>query len=327
MRGIPFSVTTLMLVSLTVHNAFAQNEAASAAMFDKGLAAMEAGQFAAGCPMIQESFRLDPRAGTLFTLAECESKADKIATSVVHYEEYLGRVEKLPPGERPKQEQRVAIARKQVLALKPQIPQLTLSLPANTPDVVVVRRDGTVLGRPSLDIPQPVDPGEHVLVVTNVQGAEKEQRVTLARGEKLNVDLQVPSVGAAATSKNTGSESTIIAPPIVAVPEKPASRTALIVGLGVLGGVGLAVGGVTGVLALGKASTVKSDCNGNLCKSQEGVDAAASAKSLSTISTIGFIAGAALSVSALVVYLTAPSETTTASKTGHLTGDGFLVRF
>jgi hypothetical protein len=326
MRGSALLVTSLMLASLITTGAFAQNEAASAAMFERGLAAMEAGQFGTGCPMLQESFRLDPRAGTLFTLAECENKAGKIATAVVHYEEYLLRVEKLPPGERPKQEQRVTIARKQVLTLKPQIPQLTLSLPANTADGVVVKRDGTVLGRPSLESAQPVDPGEHVLSVANVQGAEKEQRITLARGEKVNVELQVPSVQAGTSTPTSGPPNTV-GPFTPLVEEKPASRTGLVLGLGVLGGLGLAIGGVTGVLALGKASTVKSDCNGNVCKSQGGVDAAASAKSLGTISTIGFIAGAALGVSALVVYLTAPSASTTASKTGHLTGDGFLVQF
>jgi len=43
---------------------------------------MEAGNYAAGCPALAESQRLDPRAGTLFTLSQCEVQWGRVATAV-----------------------------------------------------------------------------------------------------------------------------------------------------------------------------------------------------------------------------------------------------
>jgi hypothetical protein len=60
-------------------------------------------------------------------------------------------------------------------------------------------------------------------------------------------------------------------------------------GLGV-GVVGLGVGTVTGILALGKSSTVKNECSGTTCplSAKNDVD---SGRTVATISTIGFVVG------------------------------------
>src|ERR1700724_1365517 len=41
----------------------------AAALFDRGLADMQAHRYATACPELAESYRLDPHAGGLFTLA------------------------------------------------------------------------------------------------------------------------------------------------------------------------------------------------------------------------------------------------------------------
>ena len=79
----------LFLVISAPATAAAQDLAAAEALFSKGLADMEAGRYDAACPAIGESYRLDPRGGTLFTLAECEAKAGKIATAVARYDDAL----------------------------------------------------------------------------------------------------------------------------------------------------------------------------------------------------------------------------------------------
>ena len=48
--------------------AAAQDVASAEALFDRGLAGMRAGNYEVGCPALSESYRLDPRPGTLFTL-------------------------------------------------------------------------------------------------------------------------------------------------------------------------------------------------------------------------------------------------------------------
>src|SRR5690242_9942096 len=83
--------------------AFAQttpDEVTAAAQFDRGLAEMKAGHYDIACPALAESQRLDPRPGTLFTLAECESRAGRIATAVAHYEDYLARFAKMTPDQK-----------------------------------------------------------------------------------------------------------------------------------------------------------------------------------------------------------------------------------
>ena len=55
---------------------------AAKALFDRGVEQLEAGHFNRACPAIEKSYQLDPRPGTLFTLAECEAKRGRLATAV-----------------------------------------------------------------------------------------------------------------------------------------------------------------------------------------------------------------------------------------------------
>jgi hypothetical protein len=76
------------------------------------------------------------------------------------------------------------------------------------------------------------------------------------------------------------------APPADTAPKK--SHTLAYVALGV-GGAGLVVGGVTGFLALGKKGDLKG-CESTKCPSSQ-QDTLDSAKSMATISTVGFTVG------------------------------------
>ncbi len=60
----------LASVTYQVHGV-AQEPKSSPALFDRGVADMNAGNYAAGCKAIAESQRIDPRPGTLFSLATC----------------------------------------------------------------------------------------------------------------------------------------------------------------------------------------------------------------------------------------------------------------
>ncbi len=79
---------------------------------------------------------------------------------------------------------------------------------------------------------------------------------------------------------------------------------AITIGAGVIG---LALGGVTGDLALNKKSDIDSTCDGVHCppSAQADVD---TAKKLALVSTIGFVAGGVLTVGGLVLVLTAPKK-------------------
>jgi hypothetical protein len=76
MASLPAACAALLSAALlcAAGRASAQDAAAAGALFDKGVADMQAGHYSSGCPAIEESQELDPHPGTLFTLAECQAK-------------------------------------------------------------------------------------------------------------------------------------------------------------------------------------------------------------------------------------------------------------
>lgn len=274
------------------------NDAAAAALFDQGLAEMEASHFDAACPKLAESFHLDPRAGTLFTLAECEARGGKIASAVTHYGDYQARFERMTAQERVKQKERPIIAERQLAALRPRVPELTINVRGSLPEGAVVKRDGVPLGAPSLGTSLPVDPGPHEVTIVLSDGAVTKETFDVRDAEKKVVELAPPSPRPLTTP---GSKVT---PPPTA-PPTPGGHLGLTVAAGALSVVGLGVGTVTGILTLGKKSTIDANCVGTVCNAA-GKDAGDASRTLGLVSTIGFIAGGAFAAAAVVLFVTEP---------------------
>ncbi|HEX4476244.1 MAG TPA: hypothetical protein VH142_14260, partial [Polyangiaceae bacterium] len=72
---------------------------------------MKAGRFKIGCALIKQSLDVDPRAGTMFTLAECFSRAGKYASAVELYDRYLALVDTLPADQKEQQQARADVSR------------------------------------------------------------------------------------------------------------------------------------------------------------------------------------------------------------------------
>lgn len=303
------------VLAMAPREAHAQGAAAAEALFKKGLADFNAKKFDTGCPALEESFRVDPRAGSLFTSADCYAAAGKVTTASSLYEQFERFVDRMPPGQRGAQAERLKVAADQRAALKPRIPSLTLSLAAGSPEGTVVKRDGLVVGKPALGVALPVDPGEHVLVVYVEGGPTKEQKIVVKEGEKKVVELAVESGAKAMPPPAAGKEGT--PPPAVGAPPAPAAPTSSsrkTIGF-VVAGVGAAVlvgGGVAGVLSMSKKKTVDDECRGSAC-SQAGKDAADSGKTLATISTIGVAVGVVGVAAGVYLIVSAPKAETAAS--------------
>jgi hypothetical protein len=171
--------------------ATADDAASAQALFDQGLADMLAGRYETGCPNLANAYRMDPRPGVLFTLAECEADRGHVATAVAHYSDYLARFAQMTPEQRSKEFDRNEIAAKRRAALDPQIPVLTLVLSESAPKGTVVKRDGVKLDPASLKFGLRVDPGEHVVTTQAPGGAVTELRVSLALGERAAITLEV----------------------------------------------------------------------------------------------------------------------------------------
>ena len=79
--------------------------------------------------------------------------------------------------------------------------------------------------------------------------------------------------------------------------------------VGGIGVAGLAVGAVTGLIAMGKNNDSKQACpNDGACGSSDAVDAADGARQFGTVSTIAFVAGGVGAALGIVLVLTAPSS-------------------
>ncbi|WP_237245700.1 MULTISPECIES: hypothetical protein [Sorangium] len=296
--------------------------AVAESLFNRGLADMLAGRHSKGCPALAESYRLDPRPGRLFTLAECEAQWGRIATAVARYNDFLALYSRMSEAEKLQQIERYKVAIEQRDTLAPLVPQLTLSLPDDAPAGTVVQRDGITLEGPALGIPLPVNPGEHVVTTRAPGGPLHEVRFTIDRSDAKTIALEVqlppeappPDKPAARPPDPLGAPPANGAKGAAGAPQGsgPSGQRVLAYVAGGLAVSGLIVGSVTGWMALNESSRANKDCKDvgpGVAECDTAVAKAAGdrAKDLGTVSTIGFSAGAALAGAAVLLFLTEPS--------------------
>ena len=284
-------------------------------LYQRGIEAFNAGNYVVACRSLSESYRLDPQLGALFTEATCEMRAGKIATAAKHYLDFMTRVDSLPLETRERQQERRAVAAQQRTALLPQIPTLRVELRGQSSVRPRLTLNGDLLGEDSLNIDLPLDPGDQILEQRTPSGAAAVKRVTLAPGEHQTLVIQL----AEATSPP--------AQPTPAAAQDQPSRSVLPYVLGGAGLVGLAVGGVAGMMAIGQKNVVNEECGGTSC-SQRGLTAADAGKRDALVSTIGFGVGVVGLGAGLVLLLTAPEKPGPQSRSSALvfTGDRLLWR-
>jgi hypothetical protein len=274
-----------------------------AALFESGLSDMQAHHYATGCPALAESYRLDPHAGGLFTLAECENQWGKIASAIADYDTFLDLVAHLPAPERARQQERAKVAAERRTALSREVPGLTVSLAADVPTGSAVTLDGKALPPTGLRSTLPVDPGEHDIVLRDPDGRTSQQHVTLARGETKAVTLTFPPIVPAAQSPVTESPEEKPSPA-----ESGSSRkTAALVTAG-FGAAALVAGGVTGAIVVADKASIDKNCPTATCATSSDASSANRAKNLGWVSTGAFIAGGALLSAAAIVWFTRPKS-------------------
>jgi hypothetical protein len=178
-------------------------------------------------------------------------------------------------------------AQKVLTAAMPKIAHLVIRVtPANLKASVAVA--GKPVPAALLGAERPTDPGTHQVTAAAEGYKPTSVSVTLAEGGHQEVNLLLeknPNAVSALPASTAGAAAATT--PETTPPEPGAKKSKLpaFVAFGV-GGAGLIVGGITGGLALGKAS----DCPNKVCQSQSDLD---SAKTMATISTIGFGVGIA----------------------------------
>ncbi|MEZ4264469.1 MAG: hypothetical protein R3B36_35725 [Polyangiaceae bacterium] len=164
-----------------------------------------------------------------------------------------------------------------------------------------------------------VGPGERTFVFTTPDGRRTTVTAIVREGEKAQRVTAVfgPSEAPAAPPPPPPppappAENVAPPPPVDSPAPERAQRDLRTVGyvVGGAGIVGLAVGGIFGLVAIGAKN--EAQCNErNQCQPGPLADA----RSAATVSTVGFVAGAALLAAGVTLVLVSPSKTSSASIT------------
>src|SRR4051812_42610356 len=107
--------SALLVFSLGSVPARAGDAATAEALFRQGRTLMEAGNYVAACPKLEESYAQDPATGTLLALGICQERAGRTASAWATYSEAAGRAK------RDGRADREQAAREHMAALEPKL--------------------------------------------------------------------------------------------------------------------------------------------------------------------------------------------------------------
>ncbi len=205
-------------------------------------------------------------------------------------------------------------AKKEVDAVSAKVGAVVITVKAaggtDIPDPQVIL-DEHPINSASLGVRRAVDPGAHVLRASAEGYKPAEVKFTVVQGASideplmLEKDLTVP-VAASPTAPPVPVSASTLAASDTGAPGSPSKARKILpwVAFGV-GGAGLVVGGLTGILAMGKHSTLSTNCPSGNCGTDQ-QSALDSYHTLGTVSTIGFIVAGVGGAAGAVLLLTQP---------------------
>jgi hypothetical protein len=276
------------------------SDARADALFNAGRILRDAGLYADACPKFAESERLAPGVGVMLYLADCYAHTGRSASAWAEFR----KAEQLA---RDRNDKRAEVARSRAAELEPKVKRLTLVV--DKPDRaggLHVALDGALVPPDHWNRALAADAGDHAIEIAMAGEPPRTLNV--------HVDAQASAVTVPVLVGATDSASEPAHPPseaadrrVAAAPSEhaadtqthsarlsPANRTRLTVGL-LAGGVA-AVGLGAGFLA------VKNDA----------IVSGGDSSGWGAASGVAFAAGGAAIVSSVVLYLTAPTDSSTA---------------
>jgi hypothetical protein len=305
MKRTSLSVACALVVLAAVGQARAAgNEAAAEALFGEAKKLAAQGKFAEACPKFAESNRLDRGAGTLIHLGDCYEKNKQTASAWATYKEAASAAQALGRKDWEK------LASQRATALEPKLAKLTVKVDKAN-DKIEVTRDGTSVSPPSYNVPIPVDSGAHTVEATAAGHKPFKTTATVTKDGE-TVEVSIPKLEPEPTAATVPAPTTKTPEPVATTPAKnegdrPGDTQRTIgIAVGGVGVAGLAVGAITGLMAIGKSNDAKAVCpEDGRCANRDAVDASDSARTLGLVSTIGFIAGGVGLAAGAALYFTA----------------------
>lgn len=272
--------------------------AAAEKLFQEGITALEAGDWDKACPKFTASMDLDRSVGTMLNVAKCHEHEGRLTAALADYREALDLNEKVTDTER--RERVRAYTQDKLEQLAPRVPRVRIQVSPEV-DGLRVTRDGQDVPVASLSSPLRMDPGEHEVVVSAPGHVEERRTIKLTEGQEQDLSIVLRPAGDAPAAGAPGAIPSDPSEPYSPPPEQTAHNPLVPIGWGVagVGVVGLGVGAVTGIMAIGQKSTVEDLCPEPANCTDEGVSEAETGSTLATVSTIGFIAGGVFTAAGL----------------------------
>lgn len=190
----------------------------------------------------------------------------------------LAEISRMPecPGDPPPFVDARANARKLDDELAPRIPSVHLTVKGGEKGApTTVKVDDVLVPEAALSAPRKLNPGHHVIVAKSGK-LEKTEEIDLAEHDNKDVNLDLQPA-APPHGEKTASKGGFISKPVA------------FVALGV-GGVGVLVGTITGLMAMGAKSDAEKGCVNKFCPPSTYSDLDR-ASSMATVSTVSFIIG------------------------------------
>lgn len=297
----------------------ASDKAAAEALFQEGRALLQQGQYEQACGKFAASQQLDGGFGTLMNLGECFEKRKLTASAWATFKEAAALARAQGQAERESQ------ARERAATLEGQLSKLTVHV-GSVVSGLEVRLNGTPLPAAVWGTAVPVDPGTQHIQVSAPGHRTYASDLVVSEGAGQQT-LEIPALEPeprVAVSANAPA-----AAPAAAAPSSPvaAPSTQRVVGY-VVGGTGVAsvvLGSIFGLRAISKNSDSKDYCRTDTLCSSHGLALRDDARDAAKVSTITFVAGAALVATGLTMVLTAPSSREQAQGVA-TAGRGFVPR-
>ena len=302
MRGrwlAPLTGLLAVIVLAAGPSARADTSGGARSELERGYELRRKGNYVEALPHLLESYRLDPQMKTLLNLADSEEHVGKLVDARNHWKAALAQASAQRDGDIRQEAQR------RIGALDGRIPSLKIRLPADAPAGCTVELDGVPVAAGDIGVLTPTDPGRRTVVVRAPGHESRSVEVILATAEAREVLVPL--------GPELPAPPSVAPPPAVVVqpevPERPvASGSSLrYVGLAVagVGVVGVGLGTFFGLTAINKRNDA--NCPSNVCTGPSGQPAVLrDAVSAGNVSTVFFIAGAALVAGGATLWLVAP---------------------
>jgi hypothetical protein len=304
-----------------------ENREAAKPLFEEARRLLAAGKYQEACAKLEETRKLYAGAGVLLNLGDCYEHLGRTGSA---WDAFTASAAAASRSGRSEEE---AEANRRRNLLSSRVSHFVVHVVNETAGLVVTR-DGSVVDRSAWGQPLTIDPGPHE-IRADAAGFHWQTRISVPdSAQTITVDVPelqeqagvappspVPSENRpgpqASTTPptNTGTRSTGPSSPEAPLNQQqqenpPASSSArgqtqrllAFVLLGA-GGVGLAVGGVMGLIAKSKYNTAQGEGVGRHADSVSAVD-------LGNAGTAVVIAGSVLAASGIVLWLTAPRSRT-----------------